>query len=180
MRIPTGIGMNHPLRFDHYKILGVDRMAGPAEIKRAYREQVKRAHPDRNRSPRAAELFQAVHDAYLVLSDPEERRRYDERLSYHRPARPEARPMGPGRGTREQRAWSMGQEVLDNDSPVRPWVFYGLHLTGLLFGLLLVFGVLFLIVFREASWALFVFTAPGWFLIPDCFSMLRFNTKAPS
>ena len=53
--------MENPLRYDHYKVLSVPRDATHERIKRAYRERVKDWHPDRNPSPRAAAVFQAVH-----------------------------------------------------------------------------------------------------------------------
>lgn len=170
--------MRDLLRYDHYKILGVERTATTQDIKRAYRQQVKRTHPDRNASPRAGELFQAIHNAYGILSDPDLRRRYDERLATYRAAHAE-RHSRPATGSRDHHERSSAQE--DIQGPWAPaWAFFGLHLTGLLFGLLLVLGVLFLIVFREASWLLLVVTAPGWFLIPDCYEVLRFSTKAPN
>jgi len=63
---------------DHYATLGLDRGASAAEIKERYRELAKRHHPDRG-SGDDAELAR-INAAYEVLSDPEERRRYDETL----------------------------------------------------------------------------------------------------
>jgi DnaJ-class molecular chaperone len=64
-------------RRDYYKILGVDRDADQAAIKRAYRRLVLRYHPDRNRVPRGAARFLKIQEAYTVLSDPEKRRQYE-------------------------------------------------------------------------------------------------------
>jgi curved DNA-binding protein CbpA len=61
--------------FDPYATLGVDRMAGAASIKSAYRLQVQSAHPDRGGDP---ERFMLVVKAFGLLSDPEARRLYDE------------------------------------------------------------------------------------------------------
>jgi len=77
--------MDRALRYDHYKVLGVPRDATPKEIKRAYRERVKQWHPDKNLSDRAPEVFHALHDAYLTLSDASARAAYDERLRFYRP-----------------------------------------------------------------------------------------------
>lgn len=62
---------------DHYEVLGVSRDATDEEIKKAYRKLATKLHPDRNPSPEAAEKFKEVTHAYDVLSNPEERRRYD-------------------------------------------------------------------------------------------------------
>ncbi|MFD1644820.1 J domain-containing protein [Haloarchaeobius litoreus] len=60
-----------------YDVLGVDTDATQDEITAAYRERVKETHPDLNDSGDAAEAFQRVAEAEEVLSDPDERARYD-------------------------------------------------------------------------------------------------------
>jgi molecular chaperone DnaJ len=63
---------------DYYQVLGVERDASQAEIKRAYRKMALKYHPDRNKdNPDAAERFKAAAEAYEVLSNDETRRRYD-------------------------------------------------------------------------------------------------------
>jgi molecular chaperone DnaJ len=62
---------------DHYDVLGVPRDAADTDIKKAYRRLARELHPDVNPSPDAAERFKDVTHAYDVLSDPEQRRRYD-------------------------------------------------------------------------------------------------------
>lgn len=62
---------------DHYEVLGVDRNATPEEIKKAYRKLARELHPDVNPSGEAQERFKLVTHAYDVLSDPQQRQRYD-------------------------------------------------------------------------------------------------------
>lgn len=59
-------------------MLGVERSASPAELKRAWRDLARLNHPDRNPDdPGAAERIASINAAYSVLSDPERRARYD-------------------------------------------------------------------------------------------------------
>ncbi|MEV6442888.1 J domain-containing protein [Amycolatopsis sp. NPDC051716] len=62
---------------DFYATLGVGRDAGTEEIQRAYRKLARENHPDVNKDPKAEERFKEVSEAYQVLSDPEQRRKYD-------------------------------------------------------------------------------------------------------
>lgn len=78
---------------DFYNILGVGRDATPDDIKRAYRHLARRWHPDHNQEPGADSRFKDITEAYRILSDPDERARYDRLgpLYTHdgRPPRPE-------------------------------------------------------------------------------------------
>jgi DnaJ-class molecular chaperone len=61
---------------DYYEVLGVDRNATDADIKRAFRELARLHHPDVNPVD-AGEQFREINEAYAVLSDREQRARYD-------------------------------------------------------------------------------------------------------
>jgi len=67
------------LEKDFYQVLGVDKGASPKEISAAYRRLAKKHHPDNNPGDAAAESrFKDISEANAVLSDPEQRRQYDE------------------------------------------------------------------------------------------------------
>ena len=64
---------------DYYEVLGVDRNADDAALKKAYRVLAKKYHPDTNPGDKEAETkFKEASEAYAVLSDPEKRRQYDQ------------------------------------------------------------------------------------------------------
>jgi DnaJ family protein C protein 7 len=69
-------------RKDYYKILEIEKTAGDDEIKKAYKKQALKWHPDKNGGDEetrlAAEVkFKDINEAYSVLSDPKKKQRYD-------------------------------------------------------------------------------------------------------
>ncbi len=70
------------LHVDYYRVLGVSRRATREDIDQAYYQLARELHPDVvGESPGAVARFARINEAYLVLSDPEERQWYDEELS---------------------------------------------------------------------------------------------------
>ncbi len=64
---------------DYYEVLGVDRNADDAALKKAYRVLAKKYHPDTNPGDKEAEAkFKEASEAYAVLSDPDKRHQYDQ------------------------------------------------------------------------------------------------------
>ena len=62
---------------DFYEVLGVRRDASQDEIQQAYRKLARQYHPDVNKDPGAEERFKEISEAYAILSDPSQRRRFD-------------------------------------------------------------------------------------------------------
>jgi molecular chaperone DnaJ len=69
------------MKRDHYMTLGIPRTESPSGIRTAFRQLVKRYHPERV-GWQSARFFQDIVSAYQVLSGPEKRRLYDQGLSH--------------------------------------------------------------------------------------------------
>jgi len=85
---------------DFYETLGIGKNATQEEIKKAYRKLALEWHPDRNKTPQAAEKFKEINEAYEVLFNPEKKSAYDQfgHAAFEQGGFPGA--GGPFRGTR--------------------------------------------------------------------------------
>ncbi|MCI6585486.1 MAG: J domain-containing protein [Mobiluncus porci] len=72
------MGSNDWLDKDYYSILGVTKGVSDKDLKKAYRKLARKYHPDQNPGDKGAEeKFKTIGEAYAVLSDPEQRKKYD-------------------------------------------------------------------------------------------------------
>lgn len=95
---------------DYYKVLGVSKAATEKEIKAAYRKLARKYHPDLNPNDKeAGELFKQVNEANEVLSDPENRKKYD-KYGEHWQHAEEFEKAERERGARGGSAYSGGQQ----------------------------------------------------------------------
>ena len=78
---------------DYYEILGIQRNSSASEIKNAFRSLARKYHPDKNQGDAESEIkFKEVQEAYAILSDANEKRKYDT-YGHNRPG---GSPFGSG------------------------------------------------------------------------------------
>ena len=67
------------MKQDYYEILGISKAASSSEIKKAYRKNAIKYHPDKNPGDKTSETnFKKAAEAYEILSDPDKKSRYDQ------------------------------------------------------------------------------------------------------
>lgn len=167
---------------DLYTILGVHAGSTATEIKRAYRERVLRCHPDMDPSPNAAEAFRKVHQAYRILSDPAQRFLFEQH-GHVEPGKPKQHRERPFVHARSKpRGWTDMEPdrppTRRGDDAIDPWLFKGLHITGLLFGVGCVGGISTGYLFGEWPPYMLVFMLPGLMVLPDCWAVLFARSKS--
>jgi curved DNA-binding protein len=97
---------------DYYKILGLERTATPAQIKKAYRRLARELHPDHKPGDAAAETrFKEVNEANEVLSDPQKRAQYDEMGQHWDRFSPPPPPPGSGYGGGPQVRYEFSEDA---------------------------------------------------------------------
>ncbi len=101
---------------DYYKVLGIEKSATAADIKKAYRKLARKSHPDLNpNDKKAQEKFQQLNEANEVLSDPEKRKKYDQygKDWQHADAFEKAKQEQGSQGFGGQRTYSGGGQGFD-------------------------------------------------------------------
>ena len=117
-----------------YDQLGVKPTASPQQIRRAFRDLSKLYHPDTTDLPatEATEKFQQLNEAYAILSSPDRRWTYDQKVGYSRisfmqPLEPLSRPASP------QRQESANMYLAPTDRPLSAGEIFALFILGLTF-----------------------------------------------
>ena len=69
---------------NYYEILNIEPAASKETIKKAFRREASKWHPDKNKSPNATKRMQLINEAYLILGDEEARDRFDQEYQHYR------------------------------------------------------------------------------------------------
>ncbi|HBB32290.1 MAG TPA: molecular chaperone DnaJ [Cyanobacteria bacterium UBA8803] len=124
-----------PNSSSYYGILGLHPSASPLEIRRAYRTLSKRYHPDTTElAPQTATLkFQQLNEAYAILSNPERRLVYDQKIGYSRLNVIQAPPGLNNPVTQPQPKYSSYTYLDPTDRPLSAGEVFALFILGLTF-----------------------------------------------
>ncbi len=120
---------------NHYELLGVQPTASPQDIRRAYRELSKLYHPDTTElsAPVATAKFQALNEAYGVLSNPEQRESYNHQIGYSRFYVSQS-PKDPVGDRQPSQSFESRYTYLDpTDRPLSPGEIFALFILGVTF-----------------------------------------------
>jgi curved DNA-binding protein len=90
---------------DYYQVLGVARGASAADIKKAYRKQARKFHPDMNKASTATQSMADINEAHDVLGDPHKREAYDT-LGTQRDDPPGPGPRAGGQAFHKPSGWA--------------------------------------------------------------------------
>ena len=102
---------------NHYALLGLDRTATKADIKKNYRLLAVKYHPDKSKDPDAPDKFIAITEAYNILSDKKSRAQYDlfvwEKLKREKETREYSTVVPPRESTRTRRNRAQRKRSVD-------------------------------------------------------------------
>ncbi len=107
-------------RNTHYHTLGINHQARQSDIKQAYRKLVKQFHPDCNHDLSSHDRIAAINVAYEVLSNPQNRDRYDRSIGIARPKVANAATERSGQSVRSRR--SPRPTGLDEEQKLDLWI----------------------------------------------------------
>lgn len=110
---------------DYYLLLGINKTADKSEIKKAYRDSVKKYHPDGSEATGDSKRFREITEAYETLSDNSKRQKYDEKRVKNIPASPlgGTEPLKPG-FSHLQRGYDPNPYIRDTTDDL-PFRFFG-------------------------------------------------------
>ncbi|MEM7794776.1 MAG: J domain-containing protein [Cyanobacteria bacterium P01_C01_bin.118] len=120
---------------NHYQLLGIKPTASAQDIRRAYRELSKLYHPDTTElsSEAATRKFQALNEAYGVLSNPEQRLTYDQKIGYSRIYVSQSPKDMPTNARKDQPFESRYTYLDPTDRPLSPGEIFAIFILGLTF-----------------------------------------------
>ena len=127
----------------HYGLLGISASASVREIRQAYRELSKQYHPDTTALPRevAIERFRQLNEAYAILSSPERRSTYDQKIGYSQVSVVQPLPSLNFSATKSRPVQSSSAYLDPTDRPLSAGEVFALFILGLTFVACLVLAI---------------------------------------